>query len=96
MPNFDEIREVANNSTYQSTSGRTTAIALSVSDANNILTLANDLNGEEALEDVSLMLFDLNDEAMRGMALESILKFYANVRLLTKAINRIIKIWSPW
>lgn len=96
MPKYNEIREVANNSTYQSTSSRTKAISLSVSDANNILNLANDLNGEEALEDVSLMLFDLEDETMRGMALESILKFYANVRLLTKAINRSIKIWFPW
>ena len=93
MPKYNEIREVANNSTYESTFNRTKAISLSALDAANLINLANDLNGEEALEDVSLMLFDLQDETMRGMALESLLKFYANVRLLTKAINKSIKIW---
>ena len=78
-----------------STSNRTKAISLSVYDAANIIDLANNLQGEEALEDISLMLFDLEDENMRGMALESILKFYANVRILTKAIHRSIKIWLP-
>lgn len=92
MPKYNEIREVANNSTYESTFNRTKAISLSALDAANLINLANDLNGEEALEDVSLMLFDLQDETMRGMALESLLKFYANVRLLTKAINKSIKI----
>ena len=92
MPRTNEIREIANNSNYQSTSNRTKAISLSVYDAANIIDLANDLQGEEALEDISLMLFDLEDENMRGMALESILKFYANVRILTKAIHRSIKI----
>ena len=92
MPRTNEIREIANNSNYQSTSNRTKAISLSVYDAANIIDLANDLHGEEALEDVSLMLFDLEDENMRGMALESILKFYVNVRILTKAIHRSIKI----
>ena len=95
MPRTNEIREIANNSNYQSTSNRTKAISLSVYDAANIIDLANDLHGEEALEDISLMLFDLEDENMRGMALESILKFYANVRILTKAIHRSIKIWFP-
>ena len=91
MPRINEIREVANNSTYKSTSNRTKAISLSVYDASNIVDLANDLHGEEALEDISLMLFDTSDEQMRGIALESILKFYANVRVLTKAINRTIQ-----
>ena len=75
-----------------STSNRTKAISLSVLDASNIVDLANDLQGEEALEDLSLMLFDTTDEQMRGMALESILKFYANVRTLTKTINRTLKL----
>lgn len=92
MPNFDEIRANANNSNIQSTSNRTKAISLSVLDASNIVDLANDLQGEEALEDLSLMLFDTTDEQMRGMALESILKFYANVRTLTKTINRTLKL----
>lgn len=92
MPNFNEIGAIANNSNYQSTSNRTKAISLSVLDASNIVDLANDLQGEEALEDLSLMLFDTSDEQMRGMALESILKFYASVRILTKAINRTLKL----
>lgn len=75
-----------------STSNRTKAISLSVYDALNIVSLANELDGEEALEDISLMLFDLSDEQMRGIALESILKFYGNVRTLTKAINRALKL----
>lgn len=75
-----------------STSNRTKAIYLSFLDASNIVDLANDLQGEEALEDLSLMLFDTEDEQMRGMALESILKFYANVRTLTKTINRTLKL----
>lgn len=75
-----------------STSNRTKAISLSVYDALNIVNLANDLDGEEALEDISLMLFDLSDEQMRGIALESILKFYGNVRILTKTINRALKL----
>ena len=91
MPKTNEIREVANNSTYKSTSNRTKAISLSVFDASNIVCLANDLHGEEALENISLMLFDSSDEQMRGLALESILKFYASVRLLTKSINEAIK-----
>ena len=92
MPKFNEIREVANNSTYKSTSNRTKAISLSVSEASNIIDLANGLKGEEALEDISLMLFDTSDEQMRGMALESVLKFYANARVLTKVINRTLKL----
>ena len=91
MPKFDEIRANANNSTIPSTSNRTKAISLSVFDASNIVCLANDLHGEEALENVSLLLFDTSDEQMRGIALESILKFYASVRLLTKSINEAIK-----
>lgn len=91
MPKYNEIREVANNSTYQSTFNRATTISLSVFDASNIVCLANDLHGEEALENISLMLFDSSDEQMRGLALESILKFYASVRLLTKSINEAIK-----
>lgn len=75
-----------------STSHRTKAISLSVYDVSNIVDLANDLHAEEALEDVSLMLFDTSDEQMRGMALESILKFYASVRILTKTINRTLKL----
>ena len=92
MPNFDEIRKNVNNSNIPSTSNRTKAISLSVSEASNIIDLANDLKGEEALEDISLMLFDTSDEQMRGMALESILKFYANARVLTKVINKTIKL----
>ena len=92
MPKTNEIRANVNNSSIQSTSNRTKAISLSVYDALNIVNLANELDGEEALEDISLMLFDLSDEQMRGMALESILKFYASVRILTKAINRTLKL----
>ena len=90
MPKYNEIRANANNSNIPSTSNRTKAISMSVYDASYIVDLANDLHGEEALEDISLMLFDTTDEQMRGIALESILKFYANVRVLTKAINRVI------
>ena len=92
MPRTNEIREVANNSTYESTFNRTKAISLSVYDASNIIDLANDLKAEEALEDISLMLLNTNDEQMKGMALESLLKFYANVRVLTRAIKNSIKI----
>lgn len=91
MPKYNEIGAIANNSNYQSTSNRTKAISLSLFDASNIIDLANDLHGEEAIEDVSLMLSDINDEQMRGIALESILKFYANARILTKAINNALK-----
>lgn len=75
-----------------STSNRTKAISLSVFDAANIVDLANDLQGEEAIEDVTLLLSDATDEQLRGLALESMLKFYANVRILTKAINKALKI----
>lgn len=92
MPNFNEIGAIANNSNYQSTSNRTKAISLSVFDASNIVDLANDLHGEEAIEDVTLLLSDATDEQLRGLALESMLKFYANVRILTKAINKALKI----
>ena len=92
MPKYNEIREVVNNSTYESTFNRTKAISLSVYDASNIIDLANDLKAEEALEDISLMLLNTNDEQMKGMALESLLKFYANVRVLTRAIKNSIKI----
>lgn len=67
-------------------------ISLSLFDASNIIELANNLNGEEALENVSLSLIDSSDEQAKGLALESLLKFYANARLLTKSLNHFIKL----
>lgn len=92
MPKTMNLSEGQSIVTPSHTSHRTKAISLSVFDASNIIDLANDLHGEEALEDVSLMLSDFTDEQMRGIALESLMKFYANVRILTKAINNALKI----
>jgi hypothetical protein len=92
MPKYNEIGLIANNSNFQSTSDRTKVISLSLFDASHIIELANNLNGEEALENVSLLLIDSSDEQAKGMALESLLKFYANVRLLTKSLNHFIKL----
>lgn len=71
---------------------QTKTITLSLFDAANIKGMANSLCGEDALEDLSVMLHDAEDEQLRGMAVESILKFYANARTLTRVINDCIKI----
>ena len=68
------------------------SVTLSAYDAANILHLTNDLQAEDALEDISCMLLDPSDEQMRGIALESVLKLYASIRTLTRVVNSSIKI----
>ena len=71
---------------------QTKTVTISLFDAATIKDIANSLKGEDALEDLSIMLHDPEDEQLRGIALESVLKFYANARTLTRVINDHIKI----
>ena len=89
MPNFNGIREVANNSNYNSTLNRAKTISVSKLEAINILDLVNDLGGETAIEEFSIFLGDTSDEQLRGMAAESILRFYANTRILASLLTRL-------
>ena len=65
----------------------TKTITISTFYAATIKDMANNLKGEEALENLAIMLNDTADEHMRGMAVESVLKFYANARVLAGYIN---------
>jgi len=96
MPTNNEIRAIANNSTYPSTSSRTKTITIQTIDASNIIDLANNLRGEDALEDLSILLSDPDDEQLKAITLESILRFYGNARVLTRVINDCIRIGWSW
>jgi len=74
-----------------STPYRAKTISLPELEFFNIVDLVNDLQGESALEDFALFLGDTSDEQLRGMAAESLLKFYANTRTVTALINRLLK-----
>lgn len=71
---------------------QTKTITISTYFASTIKDIANNLGGEQALENLAVMLNDTADEHMRGMAVESVLKFYANARILAGIINDCIKI----
>ena len=87
MPKYNEIGLIANNSNHQSTSNHTKVITLSLFDAANILDLANNLQGETAIEEYGLMISDPSDEQLRCLCSDAILKFYSNVRTLVHMIN---------
>ena len=70
-----------------STSHRTKTISLSALEAANILELASDLKGEQAIEDYGIMLGDPSDEQLRGLSTESIIRFYSNVKSLVRLLN---------
>lgn len=91
MPTNNEIRAIANNSTYPSTSSHDTAITLSRYDAQSILDLAQDLHAEQALEDAAFIFNTIGEEDMKGEAARSLLKFYANVRVLVTCLNNKLK-----
>ena len=65
-------------------------LSISAYDAENIVDLADCLQGEQALEDYGTMLSDPSDEQLRGLSNESILRFYANVRTLVQLINKTL------
>lgn len=56
--------------------------------ANTIFYLADSLGGEQALEDFASILHEVEDEQSRGIASESLLKFYANARSLTAVLKQ--------
>ena len=89
MPKYNEIGANTNNSNVQSTSSHETALSVSKFDIRELIDLAKDLKGEEALTDYYSFFSNPKDTFSGEETLKSLMRFYANVRYLTQEINRI-------
>lgn len=62
-------------------------VTVALFDAKYIIDFANELGGEQAIEDCVYLCDTSEDDIAKGCALQSLTTFYANVRNLVRMLN---------
>ena len=76
-----------NNTTITSATGSEETVSVSKSIIKDLLDLSSNLKGEEAVEEIIRFIDYPNDSESGMYALRNLVRFYSNVRFLTKTIK---------
>lgn len=75
------------NTTITSATGSEETVSVSKSIIKDLLDLSSNLKGEEAVEEIIRFIDYPNDSESGMYALRNLVRFYSNVRFLTKTIK---------